>query len=196
MPHLSLFLERADVADLFATLSGDSEVAFLTEVCSEEKVMGVKRWRATHSMQFKGDGRIAIWHIPSGPVVVRNEKSRGPEYLVVETPFEGWNSPAYTNEPSIPLLGNKPQFFELKIEVNCARNPALLGLSSISWIGSHYEKSPTEAQGFWQRLQRLAKKRAKRVLGDGISSHAESTFLCWPAAFERIKAEQPSRVRA
>jgi len=56
-----MYLAGTDVSSVLAVLNADEEIAFLV-------ADGPKRWKAIINLPTPpGDGRIGMWHIPSGP---------------------------------------------------------------------------------------------------------------------------------
>jgi hypothetical protein len=81
MPWLPIYAAEEDMRWLFDTLSVEPEIAFLLSA-------GEKRWTATKKKEFVRDGRVGLWHVPSGPLPLLREKGR-PEGIV-DDPWAGW----------------------------------------------------------------------------------------------------------
>jgi len=183
MPSIPIFLADQDLDALSEMLGSDSEIAIIS---SESEAPKLKLWHAYDQLPLVSGKSYCLWHMPSGPVVVQGERKGDPDWIEVEDPFGGWLAYPYSNDWDLPNVGNKPQFFTLRIDVDDERNPGCLGLSHLSWIGSRYGSAPPQSTKWWRSLRTRVRKRSKLVYGNGINSHEECQFDCWPSAFAQI----------
>lgn len=182
MPIQHAYINAQDAERLFDWLSGETEIAFI------ERNDAKHSWRAVDECRPAGDRYYTLWHMQSGGIPRWSDDLKRLRD-VVAAPSAGWIAPPYTNDPNCPYVGNEPQFFRVRLNVNKSfdSNPGAypVGVSSVEWIGGHYRTPPPDAKRWWARLCRFWKRGAVNVPGDRNVSDA-TPWLCWPGAHGQI----------
>jgi hypothetical protein len=100
MPSIPFYADEADLADVVRWLSDDEEIAFIVSA-------GPKHWIARHALEGVHFDRIALWHIPSGPLpLVPGRAGRAwQRESWIEDPMRGWKERQTGLDPTVPFFG-------------------------------------------------------------------------------------------
>src|SRR5258708_38813794 len=130
MPWIPMYLAADDIARLTTMLNADGEIAFLA-------ADGPKRWKAVAGLSCPADGRIGVWHIPSGPLPLLLPNKN--EHDQIHDPFAGWEELRTGADPTTPYFGpGHPGVVWLDVRLSAKEQGSTGGLSSFGWIGRHY----------------------------------------------------------
>ena len=129
MPWIPMYLAADDVVGVLEMLNADEEVAFLVKD-------GPNRWKAILSVPTLPPGRIAIWHIPSGPLPLLAADKQQHDGQVQDA-FSGWNELLIGADPTTPYFGaGHPGVIWLNLHVSPSERNSVGGMSSFEWIGT------------------------------------------------------------
>ncbi len=159
MPWLPIYATEQDLQNVFAFLNEEDDVAFLVSD-------GPGRWIAKKQLDYGGDTRYCIWHVPSGPLPLLRQNGQGEG--VIEDPWQGWKEERAGADPTNPYFGaGHPGIIWLNAHAVSKRKPNSIGLSSFEWIGNWYKvignAAPETTEKFWKRMGRRVKKGASRI---------------------------------
>ncbi len=183
MPWLPLYLNKADLAQVFAWLNEEAEVAFIVSD-------GLRRWRAVKAMAEVSDGRFCLWHQQSGQLPLLRQ---GLPDAFVDDPWAGWREELTGANSTLPYFGTgHPGIYWLNAQTSSRWSADAIGLSSFEWVGNHYKaigkEAPPVTKQWWERLKRWVKKQAVRIPRDGRWDGPEKEIWTFPDALEEIKS--------
>jgi hypothetical protein len=101
MPRILMYLTADDVPTLLSLLSDDPEIAFL-------KSDGPRRWRAVERLDCLDRERVALWHVPSGPLPLVDQHRDKPIGFI-EDPWAGWKERWTIADLSVPVFWSYDQ---------------------------------------------------------------------------------------
>jgi hypothetical protein len=182
MPWIPMYLAPADATNLLTMLDADEQIAFLLGD-------GPTRWRAYRCLPSPITGRIAMWHIPSGPLPLLGAEMRGTTRQVPD-PFSGWMERRTGADPTTPYFGaGHPGIIWLNLRLSPKEQGSSGGLSSFEWIGNHYAAigNPASAvtQAWWKSLRQRIQKSTRRVARQRFSTTAE--IFAYPEALKLLE---------
>ena len=175
---MSLMADENDFGVILAYLSDHPDVAFIVPD-------GPGRWRAVKSLDSIPAERIALWHVPSGPLPLLAAHHGEPDRLIKD-PWRGWTELRPGADRSAPYFGpGHPGIIWLR------HNPAFpwhrhgVGISDFEWIGNYYSiigrpAAPATEQ-FWKDLRRWIVRSTKRR-DDPTDARA------FPSAMAKVRA--------
>jgi hypothetical protein len=186
MPWIPMYLAADDAAGVLEMLNADDEAAFLVKDSPN-------RWKAILSVPTLADGRIGIWHIPSGPLpLLAADKQQGDGQ--VHGPFSGWSELRVGADPTTPYFGaGHPGVIWLNLHVSPSERHSVGGMSSFEWIGNHYRIIGSPAakttELWWKSLRRRIQKVANTVPRQSLSGQSPEIFA-YPAALALLEKGQ------
>ncbi len=184
MPWLPIYATDQDLQNVFAFLNDEEEVAFLVSD-------GPGRWIAKKHLNYEGDTRYCIWHVPSGPLPLLRQN--GQKEGLIEDPWQGWKEERAGADHTKPYFGaGHPGIIWLDARAASMRKPNCIGLSSFEWIGNWYRiignAAPETTEKFWKRMGRRVKKGAARIPRSGPWDSANPEIWALPDALIKIKS--------
>jgi hypothetical protein len=186
MPWIPMYLAADDVVGVLEMLNADEEVAFLVKD-------GPNRWKAILSVPTLPPGRIAIWHIPSGPppLLAADKQQHDGQ---VQDAFSGWNELLIGADPTTPYFGaGHPGVIWLNLHVSPSERNSVGGMSSFEWIGNHYRIIGSPAakttELWWKSLRRRIQKVSNKVPRQGLTGQSPEIFA-YPAALGLLEKGQ------
>lgn len=184
MSWLLIYATEHDLRNVFAFLNEEDEVAFLVSD-------GPGRWVAKKHINYQGDSRYCIWHIPSGPLPLL--RPNGKEEGLVQDPWQGWEEERAGADPTSPYFGpGHPGVIWLNAHAVSNRKRDAIGLSSFEWIGNWYRMvgnpSPETTTRFWKRIGRRVKKCALRIPRAGAWNGPTPEVWALPDALMKIQS--------
>jgi len=184
MPWLPIYATEQDIQSIFEFLNNEEEIAFIVSD-------GPGKWIPKKQLQYEGDIRYCIWHVPSGPLplIRQNDQEDG----LIEDPWQGWKEERSGSDPKNPYFGaGHPGIIWLNARAVSKRNPNSIGLSSFEWIGNWYRiignAAPEATEKFWKRMGRRVKKGAIRIPRDGAWDGEKPEIWALPDAQIKIKS--------
>lgn len=185
MPWLPMYLTESDAAALIDQLALDPEIAFLVSD-------GPRRWRAVNDIRFKGDERIALWHVPSGPLPLLLS-THGEADRQVQDPWKGWTEERTGRDPSTPYFGaGHPGIVWLNLRTKGIDRDSCCGMSSFEWIGNRYRVLGCAAEpstdNWWKSLRRRVKKTSQKVPRQGLSGSLPPEVFAFTSAYGLLEA--------
>ena len=183
MPWLPMYASEDDLKWVFSILSNEEEIAFVT-------ASGPGRWIAIDRLDYSGDMRYCIWHIPSGPLPLL--RPQGQADGCVKNPWQGWKEEQQGADSTVPYFGpGHPGVIWLNAKAKSKRRDNTLGLSSFEWVGNAYRligrPAPEHTERFWKRLGRTIKKEALRIPRMGAWNGQGPEIWALPDALSRIQ---------
>lgn len=142
-----MYLNKADLNQLFAWLNKEEDIAFLISD-------GPMRWRAVKTMAESRDGRFCLWHQHSGPLPLLRKGA--PDSFVVD-PWAGWREEITGANPTQPYFGSgHPGIYWLNAQTSSGWSADGIGLSSFEWVGNYYKiigrEAPPVTKNWWDVL--------------------------------------------
>lgn len=185
MPWLPMYLTDPDATVLIDILVQDPEIAFLVSD-------GPKRWRAVKDVVASEIDKVALWHVPSGPLPLLASAFEDPDQHV-QDPWLGWTEERTGADPDRPYFGaGHPGIIWLNLCTSPKDQGSCCGLSSFSWIGNHYRiiGSPAmpSTEAWWKSLRRRVVKLSDRVPRQQLSSLLPAEIFAFPCAYALLKA--------
>ncbi len=184
MPWLPIYATEQDLRNVFAFLNAEDEVAFLVSD-------GPGRWIAKKQLNYEGDTRYCIWHVPSGPLPLL--RANGQEEGLIIDPWQGWKEERVGADPTTPYFGaGHPGVIWLNARAVSNRKQDAIGLSSFEWIGNWYRiignAAPETTEKYWKRMGRRVKKGALRVPRAGAWDGPKPEIWALPDALTKIRS--------
>lgn len=184
MPWLPMYLTESDASALIDLLAQDREIAFLVSD-------GPRRWRAVNAMSFKGDERIALWHVPSGPLPLLPAK-HGEAIHQVQDPWSGWTEERTGANPKTPFFGSHTGAVWLNLRTKGKDHESCCGLSSFEWLGNYYKiignAAAPSTDAWWKSFRRRVTKISRKVPRQGLSGSLPPEIFAFPSAYALLKA--------
>jgi hypothetical protein len=184
MPWLPMYLLAGDVPDLLRLLSNDAELAFIVPD-------GVGRWIATTELADTPPKRIALWHVPSGPLPLSGCSTS--ESRTIRDPWSGWVEQRQGADPSTPFFGaGHTGIFWLNLRLLGNEHGSICGISSFEWIGNRYaiigNPASPQTERCWKRLRRQVDRRTQRVPRKALGSSGTLEIFAFPIAHRQLEA--------
>jgi hypothetical protein len=184
MPWIPLYADAADLADVVRWFSDDEEIAFIVSA-------GPKRWIARHALEGVHFNRIALWHIPSGPLPLAPGRAWQREGWI-EDPMRGWKERQAGLDPTIPFFGGgHPGIIWLDAETTGPEGEEI-GMSSFEWIGNRYRPEGLAAhpatERWWKRLKERIRSNAVQVPRLGPLDGPDPEIWALPGALSRLRS--------
>jgi hypothetical protein len=184
MPWLPLYIDETDASVVLAALNADPSVAFII-------ADGPGKWMARGSLDTISDGRLCLWHVPSGPLPLLRPGAEPP--LVVDDPWAGWTELRAGADRTMPYFGaGHPGIIWWNLRTRSRRAAGGIGLSSFEWIGNHYRiigsAAAPSTEAWWAGLRRLVRKqKARRVPRSGPVDGDHPEIWALPSALRKIQ---------
>jgi hypothetical protein len=183
MPWLPLYLFDADFGTLLALLNEDPEIAF---VISD----GVGRWKAIATLDAFNDKRLAIWHVPSGPLPLLAAVTGDP-HDEINDPWGGWTERRASVEASTPYFGpGHPGIFWLNLKNYQQGNEDAIGISSFEWIGHRYSiignVPAPDTDKWWKRFASKIRRLSIKMPRGGPNGPFKPEIYALPSAARAI----------
>jgi hypothetical protein len=188
MPWLPLYIDEIDAAGLGDELNFDPEIAFIVATSP-----GV--WVARRALHGIADGRLCLWHVPSGPLPLFRGVDRQPG--TVADPWAGWTEFKAGADPLVPYFGaGHPGIVWWNVRTRSRRVPGGIGLSSFEWIGNHYRvlgnAADPRTEAWWAQLRKSVRRwKARRVPRSGPTDGPNPEIWALPSALSKINAGVP-----
>jgi hypothetical protein len=181
-----MYLTSDDVETLGLVLSKDPDVAMI--VPGEVPY----RWKACQDFLPPYPQRIAIWHIPSGPVPLVAKEVDKPDKFVKD-PWIGWTERQTDHDPATPYFGvGRPGIIWLNLRPMSPDDQRAFGLSSFEWIGKRYRSLGLEPAfttiRWWRSLYRRLLRIAQKVPRGTLSATLPPEVLAFPHAYRYLEA--------
>lgn len=157
MSWIPLYIVRKDLERISDWLCAEDDIALITKI-------GNNHWKAIKDFSITEPGDYYLYHIPSGPLPLLDEKRRD-DGNTISDPFNGWIGRSSGANEELPFFGSSDQaIFSLCIKPNTRET---IGISSFGWIGNHFRiigyPATDSSVKWWARLGRWVKKQAMRV---------------------------------
>jgi hypothetical protein len=181
MPALSLYALDEDFATLVRRLNEDEAIAFIQRIAGDQ-------WRTTRTLDHLPDGDTWLWHVPAGPLRVRDAPARLGDVLEVgapiESPWEGWmaRGPPVQPEPSFASPAREglvpsalpytpgPETLTLQVYRDAWPDDRI-AITSLQWIGDHSavlgQRASLDTHRWWKGMERWLRKTATRISRTG-----------------------------
>ena len=181
MPWLPLYANSDDFDEIREWLNSEESVGFLVSC-------GPKKWVAVNKLDAWTSPRIALWHIPSGPLPLLAEEPSAEDGEIAD-PWSAWTERRTGADPTTPYFGaGHPGVIWFNLHSSNGR----IGLSSFEWIGNHYQiigsAANPDTEKWWRRLGRRIKRDAVRVPRSGPVDGGKPEIWALPSALSAIKA--------
>ena len=178
MPWIPFYATESDLAEVVRWLSEDPEIAFIVSA-------GPKRWVARPSLDGVHFDRIALWHIPSGPLPLVPGRAWQRERWI-EHPELGWKERSTALDPTVPFFGaGHPGIIWLNA-VTAGPQGEDIGMSSFEWIGNRYRSEGSVAhpatERWWSRLRERMKENGVQVPRSGPLDGPDPEIWALPEA--------------
>lgn len=168
MPWIPIYITSKDADQLLNWLNNEEQVAFIVRD-SENRLI------AKPSLDKLQEGRICIWHIPSGPIPWPRKKKGifGTKEWIdsVVDPWAGWDEEVVGGDGNVWFGSSYVGVFWLNANTVSARSDNAIGLSSFEWIGNHYSvlgrNAPEITSKWWRRLSGWIGRNSQRVPRSG-----------------------------
>ena len=179
---ISFVADEDDFRIILAFLSDHPDVAFILPA-------GQGRWRAVKRIDHIDAERVALWHLPSGPLPLLQGTGEKPD-RPIDDPWRGWTEQRPGFDPSCPYFGpGHPGVVWLQYNPRGPGTRHGVGISQFEWIGNYYRligkaASPATEQ-FWKDLRRwLVRQTVRRPSPSGSRA--------FPSAMVKIRAAESS----
>jgi hypothetical protein len=184
MPSIPLYADEADLAEVVRWFSDDEEIAFIVSA-------GPKHWIARHALEGVHFNRIALWHIPSGPLPLVPGRAWQRERWI-EDPMRGWKERQTGLDPTVPFFGGgHPGIIWLNAET-AGPNGEEIGMSGFEWIGNRYRpeglSARPPAEQWWRRLEERIRSNAVQVTRLGPLDGPDPEIWALPGALSRLRS--------
>ncbi len=174
-----MYLLGKDVDEVVGHLDDDEEIAWLVSIDD-------LHWRAHSTHPPLVTTRFALWHVPSGPIEMQDDRGR---VIEVRDPWDGWSALPNPHDPRIPNIGNHPGFITIDLDIF---DPTVIGRSGFGWIGNYFrpigDKAGPETVQWWKRLRRWVAKRAVRVPPTGPLDGPKPSVWAFPEALAAMRS--------
>jgi hypothetical protein len=183
MPLVSFVADEDDFRTILAYLNDRPDVAFIV-------ADGPGRWRAVQTLDRIDVDRIALWHIPSGPLPLLQSKPSRPDERVHD-PWGGWNELRAGADSSEPYFGpGHPGVIWLQYNPKGRGTRHGVGISLFEWIGNYFSRigqpASRETEEFWKDLRRWLTRQTMPQDSAGDSR-------AFPSAMAKIRAASQSK---
>lgn len=183
MPWIPLYATEADLADVVRWLSDDEEIAFIASA-------GPKRWIARPVLEGVQFNRIALWHIPSGPLPLVPGRAWQRERWI-DDPMRGWKERKTGLDATVPFFGaGHPGIIWLNAET-AGPDGEEIGMSGFEWIGNRYRPEECGAHSaterWWGRLRKRIRSAAVQVPRLGPLDGPDPDIWALPGALSRLR---------
>jgi len=180
MPWLPMYATTEDFEEIRHFLNSEDAVAYLVSY-------GPKQWVAVNEIESWPSSRVALWHIPSGPLPLLADEPGG-EAKEIADPWSAWTERRTGADPTTPYFGpGHPGV----IWLNIRKGSSNIGLSSFEWIGNHYRiigaPAKPETEKWWRRLGRRMRRNAIRIPRRGPVDGSKAEIWAHPAALAAIR---------
>ena len=183
MPWIPLYLTQSDAGELLKRLNADEEIAFIRRESPNSLV-------ATETLAAVTDGRLCLWHIPSGPLPWYRQKKR---WFVSRTwldevpdPWRGWPEEMAAADGN-PWFGNHAGIIWWNVATQSVTTPGAIGMSGFEWIGNRYAPlgfaAPDATNRWWRRLRAWIDRRCRKVPRFGPIAGSDAEIFTFPGAF-------------
>lgn len=157
-----MYAADTDILNLLSYLNDSEEIAFILP-------NGHMKWIAVNRVEKFDAGTYWLWHIPSGPLPLRQKNEVEGE---IENLFEGWTEAYERTNANRPPLGNHVGVITINIRPTFVDDGTeFIRMSSFEWIGNHYRligfPAHPSTENFWKALKRWIRKSAKQVSRGG-----------------------------
>ena len=185
MPWIPMYLTDEDVPTLLNLLSDDREIAFL-------RSDGPRRWRAVERLDSLDRKRVALWHVPSGPLPLA-DKHRPEPIAFIEDPWAGWKEKWTGADPSVPFFPSCDQgVIYLGLRPQGSDQDSVCGMSEFGWIGQRYrgigQPAKPETERWWNSLRRRVAKLTRKAPRQSLSSSWPPEIHAFAAAYALLEA--------
>ncbi len=184
MPWIPFYADENDLEELVTGLSQDPEIAFVVSA-------GPKRWIARPGVGGVSFTRIALWHVPSGPLPLLAGRAWQRDRWI-EDPLRGWKERLTGADPTVPYFGaGHPGIIWLNA-ATVGPHGEDIGLSSFEWIGNRYRTegfaAAPETERWWRRLRERIRDHGVPMPRPGAPDAADPDARALPGALARIHA--------
>ena len=182
MPWIPLYADEADLAEVVQWLSADQEIAFLVSA-------GPKRWIARQALDGVHFDRIALWHIPSGPLpLIAGRAWQRARWI--EDPMLGWKERKTGLDPTVPFFGaGHPGIVWFNAEIAGPEGEEI-GMSGFEWIGNRYRPeglgARPETKRWWGKLRAHIRSIGVQVPRLGPLDGPDPEIWALPSALARL----------
>lgn len=181
-----LYLEPEDVRTILRWLDSEQAVAWI--VSSEGRC---RAQRELGPIDVAQDQKLRLWHVESGLIPLcgvampEGDPRVTPEWGIWEPvdPWSGWES----SQDSDSLL-NHHAFYSWTVR---SRRGDVVEMSSMQWIGNHFDRAKPATRKWWGRLGRWVKKNATRIPRSGPLGGPHPEVWAFPSAYAQIAAGAP-----
>jgi hypothetical protein len=202
MPWLSMYLTAPDVQQLCQMLDHDPDIALIRSA-------GPGKWKAQREIPTLPDGDHALYHIPSGPIVLEPTQPKGPR-KIIKNPFRPWTEIVKPFAAGEPWFGPAPLGI-IRLSIRTKAGPAnqiyrpttlarpwsapasqVIGRSDFHWIGRYYsiigDVPAKSTEQWWNALRRRIAKTAKPISSSGPLTQKEpGRIWAFPHALQQIR---------
>ena len=186
---MASILFHADTQDfqlILEWLNNADELAFIISD-------GHERWKAVSSVPTLNKGKLALWHVPSGPLPLLHPRPSR-EISQVTDPWVGWKELRPGADPSRPFFGaGHPGIIWLNVHSEARLAQGVVGLSYFEWIGNHYRiighGADPSTESFWRALRQWVQKSTKKPPPEYPKPGFRGTVYIFPSALAVFKAK-------
>lgn len=184
MPLIPLYATEGDLVDVVAWLSSDPDIAFIVSI-------GPKRWAARPSLDGVHFTRIALWHVPSGPLPLAPGRAWQGERWI-EDPALGWKERRAGPDPTVPYFGVEYSGVIWFEAATGGPGGEEIGMSGFEWpraiapgVG---ESTDRDTERWWQRLREFVRSIGVLVPRSGPLDGPDPDVWALPEAHARLLA--------
>jgi len=183
MRWMHFYASTADLPLVQDTVAADADLALL----ASEKG---NWWKATLDVTLAGDGRYALWHVPTGPLPLMPGDG-GDATAMIDDPFGGWRQLRFSDLDGRPFFDSSPGVLWLDLHTKAKQPGCNLGMSSIDWIGNRFwalgRTAPEVTKKRWNKLRRDFSRLGPRVPRGGINEEGKPEVIALPGALEMLR---------
>lgn len=184
MVWIPLYADEVDLADVVKWLSADNEIAFIVSA-------GPKRWIARPELEGVHFNRLALWHIPSGPLPLLPGRA-WQRARWIEDPMQGWKERKTGLDPTVPFFGAGHSGIVWFNAEATGPDGEEIGMSSFEWIGNRYRPEGLGAhpatESWWRRLRERIRSIAVQVPRLGPLDGPDPEIWALPSAMSRLRS--------
>jgi hypothetical protein len=188
-PELAFLSHAKDEKARNIEIASNIESAFVRQHWSEQRRRAYEerfaslKWCAFDRMTDATESEYLIWHKPSGPVLVEEEKFEELGWTELEDPFLGWTGWS-RHEGKIPAVQWDDNIRHFFIDVEFESDNA--GLCTVCIFGTDWSAAPTSIKNYWRRFKRYLEQRASPVKIQHDHFSEDCTWSAWPSAARSV----------
>ena len=185
MPEISFVADEDDFKIVVNYLSDRPDLAFIVGE-------GPGHWRAVPTLDSIEVDRIALWHVPSGPLPLP-QKARNNTGETIPDPWRGWSEIVAGADKGYPYFGSgHPGIIWLHHFPSEPGTSHGVGISWFGWIGNYWwqlgRRATPATNLLWSELRAWIRRQTKPRASAGDSRAFPSAMAKIRAAAEASKA--------